>query len=308
MATHYGKGHIVYGSQTFCGEFSVRKVISRTGISSIVAGGNAKQHSTGYMHEIRLRHDGRIVSGALSTMFKYAGTSIGMTQPIFTDASLVIHDQAAGKTRTYHNAALTSMTPIRLSAKELPFGEMVFMCLHVSSSDIDDANSLFTDASASYSAPTYDPADLLTSSYSCAYGATAPWDAFKTMDGISLGFQLDLVDVMSETRGLVNKLLRGCQVTATLTPDTYGSGPDQDDIDDLLAMQGTGVRTGAALVSSNDLVITGSGGVTVTLNKPGVVEAESHYRFSPRVGAVTFIGSRSVTSGAVTAALTVARS
>jgi hypothetical protein len=308
MATHYGKGHIVIGGVSLCGEFTIQKTISRYAVGSVVMGRQSEFRSSGYMHEVRFRHDGRTVSGALAVMLKYAGTTIGISQPIFTDATLAVHDQAAGTVRTYLNAALVSMTPIRLSSKALPFGEMVFRCLHVSSAGIDDDDSLFTDSSTAYTAPTYDPADLLTSSYSCAFGASAPWDAFKTMDGISIGFQLQLEDIMSETRGLVNQLLAGCMVTATLTPDTQGSGPDQDDIDTLLAMQGTGVRTGARLVGAADLVMTGSGGVTVTLNKPAVVEAISRYEFAPRVGAITFVGSRSATSGAVTAALTMTRS
>lgn len=303
MATNFGPGSITFGGQTLYsrGDIIVEDAILHAPIQTSIAG-TMQQSVTGYRTTINFDHDGRVLSGALALMTKYAGTSIGIGQPIFSDQTLVIHGTAGDK-RTYNNAALTTMSALKLSAKAPVYGAMGFTALHKSDMAVATASSLFTDASGAYTQGAYDPANIIMAPFKITWGTT--WVDVYAKDGIDLAFQLSLEEDTNDERGICNMLLAGCSVSASFIPDSGNSGPTATSVAALAKLQGTGAGVGTRLKTADSLVMVG-GGLTVTMPRAAISVVGSGYGNRRREGMVTMQSSRGITAGALDAALTLA--
>jgi hypothetical protein len=301
---NYGPGSITFGGVTFYSQADIIiNEVCNTNKFSTSIHGTAHEAVKDIYHEISLVHDGRVVSGQLAVLTKYAGVSVPIGTGIFADNALVIHG-VAGDKRTYHNAALVQMPNLKLSSQALAWGQMQFVAIHKSDTALSADNSLYTDATESYTQGAFTSTDMILGPYTINWGSTFV-DVYPK-DGVDISFALQLDDEMSDSRGLVQKILRGCTVSASFTPDEQGQSFDADDLSALLKHQGTGAGIGKIKTTADSLVFAGSG-FTVTMPRAAAVSGQRGYGARRRQGALSFVSSRVISGGALSAALTLAK-
>lgn len=232
---------------------------------------------------------------ALSVLFPYA-TKLPGSSVFGADKPLTIWT-LDGKKRVYKAAAVTQMPNIILGSTQTLFGEMQFTCLHAENSDWDDANSLFTDSSQSYPGDaSFSAADIITQPYTLRYGESAPWDEFRTKEGVQISFNLSLAPETNDWKGLFDFTFQSLEVSATLIPD----GVSPANVLDLLKHQGTGAVRGRSLGGdAPNLDIIGDG-VFVRLNSAAAVLGNEAYGVTQRrVGQMEFRATRTIVEGAL---------
>lgn len=190
----------------------------------------------------------------LTMLFPYLAAAIGTRLHGDTDRALVIH-ALDGTRYTYHNAALTKMPSLIFKATETLLGPVEWTARVKDNTEPTAAASLFTRDSAAFAAASFVTANVKTQPYTLNWGA-APWDAFRTVDGVTVDFALKWQDLPVDGYGVLDQILEDLEVTAKFRP----LGVTQAAIDAKLLLQND---AGAALGSSlnargTDLVITGS--------------------------------------------------
>ena len=230
---------------------------------------------------------------ALSVLWPYGSANIGDSVFGASDVPLVIHTRD-GKTFTLAAAAVTSMPDIVLSAQQTLIGAVEFTGIGADGGEWTDADSLIAQASSAFSDTGFSSSAIKTQPYSAAWGASAPWDAFQSMDGFRVSFDLGLNPVETDSDGLVDMTIANLGVTCRCRPQ----GITEAQLISALKLQGTGNARGRSLNSgSNSLVITGTG-VSVTLTGAAIRAGGMQFGAqTPRVGEVEFLATRTFSTG-----------
>lgn len=249
------------------------------------------------MDMIDFEPDGRFIAAQLPYLYPHATTVIGAS--IFgADQTLTINS-VDGQQRIYKAAAVLKMPQLRFGRKLTMMGPMQFGCIYAVASAPTTANSLYTDSTVSYPGDTgYNASDILTQVYALSWGATSPWDAFGSKDGVTVDFTLQAVQDETESHGVFDYIFQGLVVSAKLEPD----GPTPLQVEAAMKRQGSGAALGRSLQGdANDLIITGTG-VYFKMTEAALVGFASRFGNTVRrMGPVEFRATRTVTSGVANA-------
>jgi hypothetical protein len=209
------------------------------------------------------------------------------------DRTLVIHT-IAGVKLTFAAAAITKMPDIILSATKTLIGAVTFTCIGKDNTSWATADSFLKVESSALANPasTFDPANILTQPYVGAWAS--PFDAFSTMAGFNVSFNLKTNPIENDSDGIVDHRFADLAVEAKCQP----IGFTEAQLVTALALQSTGAIRGRSQKSvGTDLVITGTG-VSVTLTKASMRSGQLDFgSAAPRLGEVVFSANRNFTSG-----------
>jgi hypothetical protein len=291
-----GPCKITFGGQAFYSKGDVKIAHQVTTVPVPTSRfGKVDERVSSVMDMIDLELDGRYITAQLAVLFPYATKVIGSS--VFGDDATLTINSVDGQQRIYKAAAVLKMPSLRFGRKVTLMGPMQFGCLYEEDTTPQTANSLFTDSATAYPGDTgYDAAAILTQVYDCVWGATAPFDSFGSVNGVTVDFKLDTSVDETEAFGIFDYVFQNLEVTAKLEPD----GVTPAEVLAAMKIQGTGAVLGRSLkAQANDLIITGTG-VYFKMNKAAIVPFEEHFSSSKRrVGQVEFRATRTVTTGAL---------
>ena len=237
---------------------------------------------------IRLTPCGQLSDDLLALLYPYGTPSIGARVFPDADVPLTVHSVAGTKV-TFVNAALTTMPPLTLSPVKTAFGEAVFTALLGLGKKPSDTNSFFTTAAASYTAGGPDPTGIVGVQYAATFGSL---NILDTLDGWTVTPEIQLEPVTTDLLGTVDYTVSGVTCTATCTP--LGLTESQ-----LLGALPIAKDRGSSLKGAADLVITGAGGLTVTLKNATMLRGPLQWgNTTLRAGEVQFTAHRAFTNGA----------
>ena len=237
---------------------------------------------------IRLTPCGQLSDDLLALLYPYGTPSIGARVFPDADVPLTVHSVAGTKV-TFVNAALTTMPPLTLSPVKTSFGEAVFTALLGLGKKPSDANSFFTTAAAAYASGGPDPTGIVGVQYAATFGSL---NILDTLDGWTVTPEIQLQPVTTDLLGTVDYTVSGVTCTATCTP--LGLTEAQ-----LLGALPITKDRGTSLKGAADLVITGAGGLTVTLKNATMLRGPLQWgNTTLRAGEVQFTAHRAFTNGA----------
>ena len=230
---------------------------------------------------------GQLSDDLLALLYPYGTPSIGARVFPDADVPLTVHSVAGTKV-TFVNAALTTMPPLTLSPVKTAFGEAVFTALLGLGKKPSDTNSFFTTAAASYTAGGPDPTGIVGVQYAATFGSL---NILDTLDGWTVTPEIQLEPVTTDLLGTVDYTVSGVTCTATCTP--LGLTESQ-----LLGALPIAKDRGSSLKGAADLVITGAGGLTVTLKNATMLRGPLQWgNTTLRAGDVAFTAHRAFSQG-----------
>lgn len=251
---------------------------------------------------------GALSSASLAACFPYPVSLVGGSIFGATDLPLVIVTKFggasnAGQTITYPRAALTKFPPLRLKPTDTLFGDLEFTCMGDPTAQPNTSTAWETIASAAFTDSTFDETQIITDTYTAAYGS-APFNSIGSMAGFEIDITMAINQITADDFGIVDMTLKELTATAKFAP----SNLTQAQVATLLNYQGSGyVFPGQSLSKSNtDLVITGSGNgahvMTATIKNAGPKQASFMYDAAKhRFDAVEFTSKRTWTTGTANA-------
>lgn len=237
---------------------------------------------------IKLTPCGQLSDDLLALLYPYGTPTIGARVFPDADVPLTVHSVAGTKV-TFVNAALTTMPPLTLSPVKTAFGEAVFTALLGLGKKPSDASSFFTTAAAAYASGGPDPTGIVGVQYAATFGSL---NILDTLDGWTVTPEIQLQPVTTDLLGTVDYTVSGVTCTATCTP--LGLTEAQ-----LLGALPITKDRGTSLKGAADLVITGAGGLTVTLKNATMLRGPLQWgNTTLRAGEVQFTAHRAFTNGA----------
>ncbi len=239
---------------------------------------------------------GHLSAELLAALFPHQTPVIGASVFGSADTPCDIHSLSGTKV-TFVNAALTKAPEIYLSPVKTAFGAAELTALLGLNKAASDAESFYKVASATYAAGNPAPTGIVGVAYGATYGATTIDD---TLDGWTIAIDYQLDPVTTDKLGTIDYTLGGVTVTARCTP--LGLSESQ-----ILQMQGLNKGRGASMRGENDLVITGTNGLTVTLKNASMIRGPLQWGTTTlRTGEVEFRAQRSFTNNVAGALFSVA--
>jgi hypothetical protein len=237
--------------------------------------------------KISFKPCGSMTADILAALYPYATPNIGASMFGATDTAAVVQSKAGTKI-TFHATALTKQPELILSAVETAFGDAEMTALVKNSTDPSTANSLFTVASQAWAAPALLSASIKTVKYTATWGAKT----FTSPTGFRVIPEIQTSPIYIDGLGTVDYTLTGASIMVKCRPANFAEA-------DFESMPAQGTAIGATLRGSNNLVIVGVGGLTVTIYNAQMVEGPLVWGATElRVGEVGFIGHRVETAGA----------
>lgn len=167
--------------------------------------------------EIKLRPIGEWES--LSVLFPYFSTLIGAEIYGSSDVPLTIWTQS-GRKYVFHNVAITGVPEIMPKVGDTLLGEVTFTALIAKDKSPGDSAAYFT-LSTGQAYPgdaALSKAAILTKHPSLAWGGSAPWDEFLTVDGVQIAHALSFEPVKMNGLGTVGMRLGDLAITAQFQP------------------------------------------------------------------------------------------
>jgi hypothetical protein len=165
---------------------------------------------------------------------------------------LVVHS-FAGKKLTLHNAAITSMPELTLSAIATIFGQAEFSAFLPNGDVFSNAASLYTLADEAFTEGDYAQSDIITVPYTVAWGSSAPWSAMEPKEAIRIGWGLTLTPQTTDAYGIVSYRVAQIAPSVRFTPMNVS----EDDVSTKMALQGSGAARGQRLGGGDELNIYG---------------------------------------------------
>ncbi|MDB6064945.1 MAG: hypothetical protein JWR26_1153 [Pedosphaera sp.] len=251
---------------------------------------------------------GMLSTAGIAAMFPYGVSAVGKSIFGATDLPLVIVTKFggtgnAGQTITYPRGALSKFPQLRLKPTDTLFGDLTFTCLGDPAVQPNTAGAWNTIASATFADTNFDETQIITDTYSAAYGAS-PYNAIGSMAGFEIDIAMQTAPIPADDYGVVDMILKSLTATAKFAP----SNLTEAQVYTLLNGQGSGyVFPGQSLSKANtDLVIAGSGNaartLTATIKNAGPKQAGFMYSTDKhRHEAVEFTSKRTWTSGGTNA-------
>ena len=237
------------------------------------------------------------------SFWSYADTLCPHSAPVYGSSIFGAADKditiqtLAGQRITLCAGAVTKMPDLTLSAGKPLWGSCEMTAIGKQDTDWSDAAKRAVIAAQAFTDTTYNSASRLTVPCTAAWGSSSPWNTIDTQEGWTLTFDMSTDSVSSDTDGLVDMTLGTVTVTAKCTP----IGISEQNLLDLLRIQGAGVKRGSSLAANkNNLVIQGaaSGDPLVTLYN--AVPKSAGMAFGQtvlRAGEVGFVAINAITSG-----------
>lgn len=230
---------------------------------------------------------GQVDDDLLAALFPHQTPSIGASLCGSADTPLVVHS-LAGTKLTFLNAFLSGVPELRLSPVKTAFGQAAFTALLANGKAPGDENAFYSVAAASYNLNYPDPEGITGVQYAGTFGSLSIPD---TADGWTVNVDLSTNPVETDSLGTIDHMLQGVTVRAKCTP--VGLTEAQ-----ILAALPHTLGRGASLRGSDDLVIAGEGGLTVTLKNARIVTGPLAWGSTTlRIGEIGFIAQRSFSSG-----------
>lgn len=282
-----GPGTVKFGGVTvFDANGITCEIESATqGLPSSISGeiGTIKTDQTG---KISFTPCGQISAAILAALFPYASAAIGSSACGADDTPCVVHGMS-GTRVTLVNCCVRKMPEIYLSPVKTAFGSVeLAAALGLAKGPTDDA-ALYTVEQAAYDAGAPDPTGITGVAYAGTFGALSIPD---TADGWTITPEVTLNPVSTDTLGTIDWTVASVGCTAKCTP----LGLTEAEI--LAALPATRAR--GSLIGGDDLVVTGAGGLKVTLHGASLVTGPLQWGNTQlRAGEIGFTAHRSFAGG-----------
>lgn len=282
-----GPGTVVFGGATvFDANGITCEIESATqGLPSSISGeiGTIKTDQTG---KISFTPCGQISAAILAALYPYASAAIGSSACGAADTPCVVHGMS-GTRVTLVNCCVRKMPEIYLSPVKTAFGSVeLAAALGLAKGPTDDA-ALYTVEQAAYDAGAPDPTGITGVAYAGTFGALSIPD---TADGWTITPEVTLNPVSTDTLGTIDWTVASVGCTAKCTP----LGLTEEQI--LAALPATRAR--GSLIGGDDLVVTGAGGLKVTLHGASLVTGPLQWGNTQlRAGEIGFTAHRSFAGG-----------
>lgn len=283
-----GPGTVVFGGATLYDASGITCEIesATAGLPSSVSGeiGTIKTDQTG---RVSFTPCGQVSSAILAALFPYGAAAIGSSACGAADTPCVIH-AVAGTKVTLLNACVSKMPEIYLSPVKTAFGSVELAAALGLAKAPEDADALYKVETAAYAAGAPDPTGITGVQYTGTFGSMTISD---TLDGWTVTPTVELTAVTTDNLGTIDWTVSAVGCTARCTP----LGPTEAQI---LAALPVGKPRGSLLGGTDDLVITGAGGLTVTLYGAGLVKGPLQWgNTTLRAGEIGFTACRSFKDG-----------
>ena len=282
-----GPGTVKFGGATvFDANGITCEIESATqGLPSSISGeiGTIKTDQTG---KISFTPCGQISAAILAALFPYASAAIGSSACGAADTPCVVHG-LSGTRVTLVNCCVQKMPEIYLSPVKTAFGSVeLAAALGLAKGPTDDA-ALYTVEQAAYDAGAPDPTGITGVAYAGTFGALSIPD---TADGWTITPEVTLQPVSTDTLGTIDWTVASVGCTAKCTP----LGLTEEQI--LAALPATRAR--GSLIGGDDLVVSGAGGLKVTLHGASIVTGPLQWGNTQlRAGEIGFTAHRSFAGG-----------
>lgn len=282
-----GPGTVKFGGVTvFDANGITCEIESATqGLPSSISGeiGTIKTDQTG---KISFTPCGQISAAILAAIYPYASAAIGSSACGAADTPCVVHGMS-GTRVTLVNCCVRKMPEIYLSPVKTAFGSVeLAAALGLAKGPTDDA-ALYTVEQAAYDAGAPDPTGITGVAYAGTFGALSIPD---TADGWTITPEVTLQPVSTDTLGTIDWTVASVGCTAKCTP----LGLTEEQI--LAALPATRAR--GSLIGGDDLVVTGAGGLKVTLHGASIVTGPLQWGNTQlRAGEIGFTAHRSFAGG-----------
>lgn len=282
-----GPGTVKFGGVTvFDANGITCEIESATqGLPSSISGeiGTIKTDQTG---KISFTPCGQISAAILAALYPYASAAIGSSACGAADTPCVVHGMS-GTRVTLVNCCVRKMPEIYLSPVKTAFGSVeLAAALGLAKGPTDDA-ALYTVEQAAYDAGAPDPTGITGVAYAGTFGALSIPD---TADGWTITPEVTLNPVSTDTLGTIDWTVASVGCTAKCTP----LGLTEEQI--LAALPATRAR--GSLIGGDDLVVTGAGGLKVTLHGASLVTGPLQWGNTQlRAGEIGFTAHRSFAGG-----------
>lgn len=239
---------------------------------------------------------GQMTDAILAALFPHQTPAIGSSLCGTADTPVEIHSLAGTKVK-FFNSFLSKVPELNLSPVATAFGRAEITALLALGKGITDPDSFYKVESTAYALGYPDPSALTGVKYTGTFGTMSIPD---TKEGWKVAVELGTEIVDTDNDGSIDATLSSVTVRASCTP--LGLTEAQ-----ILAALPTSLGKGASLRGSNDLVIAGRGGLTVSLKNARMVIGPIQWgNATLRAGEVGFIASRSFTNGVAGPLYTVA--
>ena len=239
---------------------------------------------------------GQISANLLDILFPHQTPSIGSSLCGTADKALLIHSLAGQKVE-FVNAVLTGAPELRLSPVATAFGQAQFTGLLGLGKAPGENEAFYKVTAAAYNLNYPDPTGLTGVHYIGTFGSLSIPD---TADGWTVNVELETEPVKTDSQDTIDFTLSGVTVRAKCTP--LGLTESQ-----ILAKLPVSSARGASLRGSDDLVIAGTGGLTVALKNASVVTGPLQWgNTTLRAGELGFVAHRSFNQGVAGALYSVA--
>lgn len=282
-----GPGTVKFGGVTVFDSNGITcEIESATqGLPSSISGeiGTIKTDQTG---KISFTPCGQISAAILAAIYPYASAAIGSSACGAADTPCVVHGMS-GTRVTLVNCCVRKMPEIYLSPVKTAFGSVeLAAALGLAKGPTDDA-ALYTVEQAAYDAGAPDPTGITGVAYAGTFGALSIPD---TADGWTITPEVTLNPVSTDTLGTIDWTVASVGCTAKCTP----LGLTEEQI--LAALPATRAR--GSLIGGDDLVVTGAGGLKVTLHGASLVTGPLQWGNTQlRAGEIGFTAHRSFAGG-----------
>lgn len=282
-----GPGTVKFGGVTVFDSNGITcEIESATqGLPSSISGkiGTIKTDQTG---KISFTPCGQISAAILAALFPYASAAIGSSACGADDTPCVVHGMS-GTRVTLVNCCVRKMPEIYLSPVKTAFGSVELAAALGLAKGPEDADALYKVEQAAYDAGAPDPTGITGVAYAGTFGALSIPD---TADGWTITPEVTLQPVSTDTLGTIDWTVASVGCTAKCTP----LGLTEAEI--LAALPATRAR--GSLIGGDDLVVTGAGGLKVTLHGASLVTGPLQWGNTQlRAGEIGFTAHRSFAGG-----------
>jgi hypothetical protein len=266
-------------------------------------GGKIDERISNIITELTFTPVGMWTTGLLAVLFPYTNPVAGTSLFTATDVPVVIWPLNGVEKISYAAGAVTKMPSLALSAVKSAFGSMTITCIGKNTTDLSAADKRFTiTATSAFADTSLAVSSIPTVSYSIVItGGSAPWNAIRTKDGVSIDFNLGVETVETDDEGVVDYAVKGLDITAKFIP----VGVTLTELLTKLAIQGSGMARGISLNSrSANITIAGAavGNPSVVLNAMALKDTKQSYSDSSsklRIGEIGFVSTRPNGTGAM---------
>ena len=283
-----GPGTVVYGGKAFFDASGISTEIesATSEIPSSISGSIAtiKTDQTG---KIRFTPCGQLAADLLALLYPYGSPTVGSSVCGSADRPLVVHSLAGTKV-SFVNAVLSKMPELYLSPIRTAFGSAEFSAALGLAKAPGDADAFYKVEQAAYDSGAPDPEGITGVQYAGTFGDLSIPD---TLDGWTITPEVTLEPVTVDSVGTIDWTIAGVSCTATCTP----VGLTEAEI--LAALPVSGAR-GSLIGGESDLVVSGAGGLKVTLMKDSLLRGPLQWGTTTlRAGELGFTAHRSFAGG-----------